>query len=354
MSKKISLSVEQAARFVAGLFERAGLAAPAAAEMGRALVEADVAGLPSHGLSQVEMYVRRLLLGSVSPASELVMVESREATAVLDAKGMFGHLAGDQAMQIAIDRSKGFGVGVVAVRNSFHFGAAGRYTQEASEQGCIGVAMCNTKPMMPAPGGIEKLVGNNPISIGLPAAEGPDFLLDMALSEAALGKIRVAEKAGSAIPPTWAIDRDGMPTTDAKAAIEGLLLPAGGPKGFGLALAVNLMCSLLSQGPGGEDVAPLYGDLSKPFLCSLLFIAIDIGHFRPEAEFRSAAAAELARIRRSKSREGALRTPGERGWAIRHAGRGRIHVPAAVVETLQGLASEVGLTDRVLCKGSSH
>jgi LDH2 family malate/lactate/ureidoglycolate dehydrogenase len=348
MSEKISLCVEQAARFIAGLFERAGLSPAASVEMGDALVDADVAGLPSHGLSQAEMYIRRLLLGSVSSANQAVMVESRRATAVLDAQGMFGHLAGDQAMQIAIDRSKVFGVGVVAVRNSFHFGAAGRYAQHASEHNCIGVAMCNTKPMMPAPGGVEKLVGNNPISIGLPAAGGPDFLLDMALSEAALGKIRVAEKEGRAIPATWAVDRDGMPTTDPKAAIEGMLLPSGGAKGFGLSLAINLMCSLLSQGPGGEDVAPLYGDLSKPFLCSLLFIAIDIGHFRFEAEFRSAAAAELAKIRQSKSRAAVLRTPGERSWALRQAGSGQIQVPAALAEALQRLAEEVGLTDRIL------
>jgi LDH2 family malate/lactate/ureidoglycolate dehydrogenase len=345
---KLSVSVGHAAAFVAGLFECAGLPPAAAAEMGQALVDADAAGLPSHGLSQVEMYIRRLLLGSVSAASEVVVVESREAIAVLDAGGMFGHLAGDQAMRIAIDRSKSFGVGVVAVRNSFHVGAAGRYAQQASEQGCIGLAMCNTKPMMPAPGGIEKLVGNNPLSIGLPSAEAPDFLLDMALSEAALGKIRVAERAGKAIPPNWAVDRDGLPTTDAKAAIDGLLLPSGGPKGFGLALAINLMCSLLSQGPGGDDVAPLYGDLSKPFLCSLLFIAIDISHFRPEADFRSAASVELARIRRSRSREGVPRTPGERGWAARQAAGGQIRIPRALAESLQGLAGEVGLMDRSL------
>jgi LDH2 family malate/lactate/ureidoglycolate dehydrogenase len=349
MSEKITLSVEQAARFMAGLFERAGLSPTASVEMGHAMVDADVAGLPSHGLSQAEMYIGRLMLGSISPADEIVIVESREATAVCDAHGMFGHLAGDQAMQIAIDRSKVFGVGVVTVRNSFHFGPAGRYAQQASEHGCIGVAMCNTKPMMPAPGGVEKLVGNNPLSIGLPAADGPDFLLDMALSEAALGKIRVAEKEGRAIPSTWAVDRDGMPTTDPKAAIEGLLLPSGGAKGFGLSLAINLMCSLLSQGPGGDDVAPLYGDLSKPFLCSLLFIAIDIGHFRPETEFRSATSSELARIRQSRSREGVLRTPGERSWALRKAGQGQIQIPAALAETLQRLAGEVGLTDRVLC-----
>jgi LDH2 family malate/lactate/ureidoglycolate dehydrogenase len=348
MNNKISVSVEQAASFVAGLFESAGLSSAASIEMGRAMVDADVAGLPSHGLSQTEMYVRRLLLGSVSRITEIVVVESREATTVVDAQGMFGHLAGDQAMQMAIDRSKAFGVGVVAVRNSFHFGPAGRYTQQASEHGCIGIAMCNTKPMMPAPGGVERLVGNNPISIGLPAAEGPDFLFDMALSEAALGKIRVAEREGKAIPSTWAVDRDGLPTTDPKAAIEGMLLPSGGAKGFGLSLAINLMSSLLSQGPGGDDVAPLYGDLSKPFLCSLLFMAIDIGHFRPEAEFRAAASTELARIRQSKSRGGALRTPGERSWALRQAGGGQIEIPRILAEALQRLAGEVGLADQLL------
>jgi LDH2 family malate/lactate/ureidoglycolate dehydrogenase len=347
MTNQISIPVAQAESFLAGLFERAGLPSAASVEMGRALVDADVAGLPSHGLSQAEMYIRRLLLGSVSVEIEPITVESREATAVLDARGMFGHLAGDQAMKIAIDRSKTFGVGVVAVRNSFHFGATARYTQQASDSNCIGIAMCNTKPMMPAPGGLEKLVGNNPLSIALPASEGPDFVLDMAMSEAALGKIRVYEREGQPLPPTWAVDRDGNPTTDAKAAIDGMLLPSGGAKGFGLSMAINLMCSLLSQGPGGDDVAPLYGDLSRPFLCSLLFLAIDIGHFRPAQEFRADAAAELARVRTSKAQNGALRTPGERSWTRRQGGNRTIQIPEALAEVLNRLADEVGAVTRL-------
>ena len=347
MTDQISLAATQAASFVASLFEHAGLPRPAAVTMGRAMVDADVAGLPSHGLSQVEMYIRRLKLGSVSTIIEPVLVESREATAVLDARGMFGHLAADHAMQLAIDRAHAFGAGVVAVRNSFHFGAAGRYAQQASDRDCIGIAMCNTKPMMPAPGGLEKLVGNNPLSIGLPAADGPDFLLDMALSEAALGKIRVYERDGKPLPPTWAVDRDGEPTTDAKAAIDGMLLPSGGAKGFGLSLAINLMSSLLANGPGGEDVAPLYGDLARPFLCSLLIIAIDIGHFRPAAEFRAAAGHELAKVRRSKSRGDAPRTPGERSATLRQRGGGTIRIPAALADNLNRLAGEVGASARL-------
>ena len=345
MTEAISLAPAQAARFLTDLFARAGLASSAAAEMGQALVDADRAGLPSHGLSQAEMYLRRLRLGSISTFDEPLEVESRAATAVLDARGMFGHLAGRHAMQTAIARSKEFGIGIVAVRNSFHFGAAGRYAQQANDHGCIGLAMCNTKPMMPAPDGLTKLVGNNPLAIGVPA-QAPDFVLDMALSEAALGKIRTYEKAGRSLPPGWAVDRDGESTTDPAAAIEGMLLPTGGAKGFGLALGIDLMCSLLAQGPGGDTVPPLYGDLSKPFVCSLLFIAIDIGHFRDESEFRSDAAAALGRIRSSPSRAGALRTPGERNWTARQ-GADVIRIPGALAAALNNIAGELGSTERL-------
>src|SRR5258708_324257 len=252
MTAGISLSADAATQFAARLFEAAGLSRDASMEMGRALVEAEMAGLPSHGLSQAEMYIRRLLLGSVSPAQDAIVVEDRDAIAVLDAERMFGHLVGRQAMDMAIDRSKRFGLGMVAVRNSFHFGTAGRYAQQASDRNCIGMAMCNTKPMMPAPGGLERLVGNNPVSIGMPSGGGPDFLLDMALSEAALGKIRAAGKEGRTIPPTWAVDKDRRRTTDLEADIACLLLPARGAKGLALAFAVDLMCSLLSMGPGGD------------------------------------------------------------------------------------------------------
>lgn len=345
MPESISLDTAQAARFLTDLFTRTGLSPSAAAEMGHALVDADRAGLPSHGLSQAEMYLRRLRLGSISTFDEPLIVNSRAATVVLDARGMFGHLAGRHAMQIAIDRSKEFGIGIAAVRDSFHFGAAGRYTQQASNHGCIGLAMCNTKPMMPAPDGLTKLVGNNPLSIGLPVGE-PDFVLDMALSEAALGKIRTYERAGRSLPPGWAVDKEGQPTTDPTVAIEGMLLPSGGAKGFGLALGIDLMCSLLAQGPGGDSVPPLYGDLSKPFICSLLFIAIDIGHFRNVDDFRSAAATELNRIRTSKSKAVPLRTPGERNWAARSSADS-IQIPGTLAAALNKLADELGSTARL-------
>ncbi|MBR1217060.1 Ldh family oxidoreductase [Bradyrhizobium sp. U87765 SZCCT0131] len=346
-SDTLAIDAAHAERFLTDLFARGGLSPAAAREMAEALIDADRSGLPSHGLSQAEMYLRRLQLGSVSTLEEPDVIDSRAATAVLDARGMFGHLAGRRAMAIAIERSNTFGVGVVAVRNSFHFGAAGRYARQASAHDCIGLAMCNTKPMMPAPGGLTKLVGNNPLAVGLPAAtNGPDFLLDMALSEAALGKIRAYERRGEPLPAGWAVDADGQPTTDPTAAIAGMLLPAGGAKGFGLALAIDLMCSLLAEGPGGDAVPPLYGDLAKPFVCSLLFIAIDIAHFRDPGDFRGDAAAALSRIRTARTNDDPLRTPGERSWAARN-GTDALRIPRALATALDRFAAEMASAERL-------
>ncbi|MDO9414125.1 MAG: Ldh family oxidoreductase [Pseudolabrys sp.] len=342
-----TVSAAEAEAFVTALLSKAGLQDAAAAGVSRAIVDAELAGLSSHGLSQLPMYVRRLQLGSVSTASRAVIVEDRDAIAVLDAQGMFGQLAGDQAMQIAIEKSRRFGVGVVAVRNSFHFGAAGRFAQQASDSDCIGMAMCNTKPMMPAPGGAERLVGNNPLAVGIPAKDGADFLLDMALSEAALAKVRIADRENRPIPATWAVDKDGTPTTDAKAAIAGMMLPAGGAKGFGLALAINLLASGLAQGPGGDDVPSMYDDLAKPFVCSLLFIAFDIAHFRGVDSLRVDVGAALNRMRQSRSPGESIRTPGQRNAESRHQKAQGFAVPRSLADTLNALSRDLGLSLRM-------
>ncbi len=207
-------------------------------------------------------------------------------------------------MRIAVERARRYGAGIVAVRHGFHFGTARRYVIQAAEADCVGIAMCNTRPLMPAPGGAEPLVGNNPIAIAFPA-DGPiPIVLDMATSEAAMGKIRMAHKAGQSIPQTWAVKSDGSATTSPADAIAGMLLPSGGPKGFGLAFVLDLMCGLLSGGASGSAVHPLYGDAAISYDCSHLFIAIDVAHFGDPATVRVAAAAAADRIRSSKRAAG--------------------------------------------------
>ena len=163
-------SVEAGAlgNFVARLFSAAGVPEAAAATVARALVEADLEGLSSHGVMLTDMYIERLKQGSVSHATSASIVSERHGAVVLDAGHALGQLTGSQAMALAIDKARHFAAGIVSVRHGFHFGTAGRYARQAAEAGCVGIAMCNTRPLMPAPGGAERAVGNNPIAIALP------------------------------------------------------------------------------------------------------------------------------------------------------------------------------------------
>src|SRR5262249_51465839 len=160
----------------------------------------------------------------------------------------------------------------------FHFGTAGRYARMIAEHNCVGIVLSNTRPLMPAPGGAEAMVGNNPIAIALPSAGEFPVETDIALSATAMGKIRLAAAAGQRIPRCWAGEAEGRPTADAATAIKGMLLPAAGPKGFGLAFVIDLLCGGLSDGAVGADVRPLYGDPAEPYRCAHFFLAIHAGH----------------------------------------------------------------------------
>ena len=190
--------------------------------------------------------------------------------------------------------------------------------------------MCNTRPLMPAPGGAERVVGNNPIAIAVPSDGPAPIVLDMATSEAAMGKIRMAEKAGEKIPGTWAVKADGSATTDPAEAIAGMLLPASGPKGFGLAFLIDLLCGLLSGGATGSAVQPLYGNAST----SLRLLA-PVHCDRHRAFRRSArrcapaATAAAERIRAGARAPGVARlfTPGEPEWVKRESAAGQVMLP---------------------------
>ena len=328
---------------VARLFVAAGVSEESAKTVAEALVQADLEGLPSHGVLLVDMYVDRLRAGSVNGRDKPHVVSDRGGSVVLDAAHALGQVTGDAAMDIAIARAREHGAGIVAVRHGFHFGAARRYALAAADKDCVGIVMCNTRPLMPAPGGAERVVGNNPIAVAVPC-DGPiPLVLDMATSEAAMGKIRLAEKAGEGIPATWAVRGDGGPTTNPAEAIAGMLLPAAGPKGFGLALMIDLMCGLLSGGAFGAKVNPLYGDPAVPYDCSHLFIAIDVAHFGDPVSFRAQAAAAAERIRGGKPASGTagLFVPGEPEWRRARSAAGKVRVERAVADKLVKLAQEL-------------
>jgi LDH2 family malate/lactate/ureidoglycolate dehydrogenase len=330
---------------VADIFVALGLPQKAARIVAEDLVTADLEGIGSHGVMLVPMYVDRLLQGSVTKRSHGEIVSDRDATVVIDAGHALGQLTARQAAGVAVARAKQLGAGIVGVRNAFHFGTAGRYARRIAELGCVGIVMSNTRPLMPAPGGAEAITGNNPLAIALPSAGSHPVEVDMALSATAMGKIRLAASAGQSIPNGWAVDAQGAPTTDPAEAIKGMLLPAAGPKGFGLAFVIDLLCGGLSGGAIGAEVRPLYGDPALPYQCSQLFLAIDVGHFPVAETFAARVQDQAARVSTSKRAPGVDRiyAPGELAHATR---RGNGETCTLSRQTLDGLvaaAAKAGL-----------
>jgi LDH2 family malate/lactate/ureidoglycolate dehydrogenase len=284
------------------IFAALGYSPAAARTVAESLVAADLRGVASHGALLVPMYVERIRSGSVSRAEAAEVLHDFGAIAALDAHHCLGQLSGDHAMGMAIEKTRSFGIGAVTVRHAFHFGAAFRYATTAADAGLVGVAAANTRPLMPAPGGARAVVGNNPIAIAVPLPGRPPIVLDMALSEAALGKIRLAAQENRAIPATWATDTAGAPTTDPMAALDGMLLPTGGPKGYGLALIIDVLTGVLSGGAFGAGVQGLYADTSVPNNCAHFFLAIEPAAFGDPDDFARNASRLVEEIEKAPTR----------------------------------------------------
>ncbi len=342
---RVLVDSKRLADSVSRIFVSLGIAQPDAERVAGDLVLADLEGVASHGVMLVPMYVDRILAGSVSKRSQGDVVSDIRTAIVIDADNALGQLTAHQAVKLATDRAKSAGMAVVAVRNAFHFGTAGRYARLIAEQNCVGIVMSNTRPLMPAPGGAEAITGNNPIAIALPSAGAFPVEVDMALSATAMGKIRLAAAAGQAIPPDWAMAADGQPTTDPNEAIKGMLAPAAGPKGFGLAFVIDLLCGGLSGGAIGSEVRPLYGDPAEPYRCSQVFIAIDASIFPDGDLFPQKVDQQAKRVSASKRAPGTVRVyaPGELAHATRETNAGRCTISRQTLNSLVEAGRRAGI-----------
>jgi LDH2 family malate/lactate/ureidoglycolate dehydrogenase len=346
-SETVAVDAQRLTSTVADIFTAVGIATADAQVVAADLVAADLEGIASHGVMLVPMYIERINKGSVSRRSAGEVVSDRGGAIVIDAGNALGQLTSRQAVMLAVTRAKEIGLVAVTVRNGFHFGTAGRYARMIAEQNCVGIVLSNTRPLMPPPGGAEALVGNNPIAVALPSAGEFPVEADMALSATAMGKIRLAAAAGQRIPEDWAVDSQGRPTTDPTAAINGMLLPAAGPKGFGLAFVIDLLCGGLSDGAVGAEVRPLYGDPAEPYRCSHFFLAIDAGHFPAGERFAQRVRDQAIRVSGSKRGPGGERVyaPGELVWATRQASGGVCRLDLRTLGSLIKTATRVGLPD---------
>lgn len=336
----IRMQRDEAERFVRRLFELAGVEADAAEIVAAALVEAELEGNASHGLLQAPTYIRRVLAGTMSKSARLEQVHRGGAISVFDAGLALGHAAAEKLVDVAIGDASQYGLAAVAARSATHFGVAGRYARMMAEASLVGIVMCNTRPMMPAPGGREAVVGNNPLAIAVPCAGGAPIVFDMAMSAAAMGRVRQAARQGRPIPAGWAIDAEGHETTDAAAALKGMLLPAAGAKGFGLALMIDLLCAL-SGGSAGSEVGFMHGAPEAKADCSWLFLALDPARFGLDAPYAERVAALAQQVRRGAP-DPALALPGDRKQAARAKAADMLTVAPAIAASLEALSLELG------------
>jgi LDH2 family malate/lactate/ureidoglycolate dehydrogenase len=279
------IDAEALRRFCAQAFEEAGSTAADAAIVADTLVEADLRGVHSHGVWWVATYTRRLRHGGLNSRPVFRVLRDTPAMGVIDADRAMGQVAAVRAMHLAMDKARASGVGVVTVRNSNHFGAAAYYAQLASRKDQIGFAVSDAEPIMAPWGGTKAVVGNNPMAYAIPGEGEFDVVLDMAQSVVAWGKIFLAAQRGEKIPEGWALGADGKSTDDPHQAMAGLLLPVGGYKGYGLAMVMEILASVLAGATFGSGMAPMSDDSAAQDVGHLL-MALDIAHFLPLADFR--------------------------------------------------------------------
>ena len=240
------MKADELEALTARAFEGLGIAAADAADAARILVLGDLFGHHTHGVSRIESYGERLDLGGIKRDARVSVAEVAPALARVDGDNGLGPVVGMRALREAMSRARALGVGVAFARHSNHFGAISPYCWIAASEGIATIIGSNSTSTIAPTGGREARLGNSPLGFGIPNPDGRPIILDMAMSVVARARIRNALKRGAAIPDTWATDREGNPTTDPQAALDGFLLPIGGYKGYGLALIVDLFAGLLS------------------------------------------------------------------------------------------------------------
>jgi (2R)-3-sulfolactate dehydrogenase (NADP+) len=315
--------------------QAAGASAHMAQTTARALVLAEAQGLSSHGLARVPQYATHLGNGRADGQAVPTIAHERGAAVLVDARSGLAFPACALAVEQAIRRARTLGTSFAAVTNSHHFGVAGDHLRPVGDARMVGLAFGNSPSAMPAPGGRHAIFGTNPVAAVFPRAEGRPLLIDLSLSEAARGKVMVAAREGRPIPEGWALDRDGNPTTDAKAALEGSMLAMGGNKGAVLALVVELLVTTLTGAAIGSEASSFFvAEGNRPRL-GQAFLVIDPDALAGRAVYQERIEALIGEMLRDPG----VRLPGARRAELAEsAARDGVDVPQALLAQLEDLA----------------
>jgi len=307
-------SFDKLEAFMKDVFIKVGVPPEDAAICANVLIESDKRGIDSHGVGRFKpIYIDRIKDGIQNTVTRFEVVKDHLATAVVDGHDGMGHVISKKAMQMAIDKAKQHGLGMVVVRNSTHYGIAGYYVTMATSAGMIGITGTNARPSIAPTFGIENMLGTNPLTVGMPSDEDFPFVLDCATSIAQRGKIELYERLKKTMPAGWVINRDGSTETDPAKALEGLnkgnsaLTPLGGLgedtagyKGYGYATVVEILSAALQQGAFLKALNGIDANGKKtPYHLGHFFIAIDISAFVELDKFKKTTGDILRELRAS-------------------------------------------------------
>jgi LDH2 family malate/lactate/ureidoglycolate dehydrogenase len=317
--------------FMTDAFEAIGVPREDAKICAEVLITSDKRGIDSHGIGRFKkIYIDRIKDGILNTKTDFEVVKEGPTTAVVDGHNGMGHVVGYKSMQMAIDKAKQYGMGMVAARNTTHYGIAGYYVTMATEAGMAGITGTNARPSIAPTFGVENMLGTNPLTFGFPTDEAFPFVLDCATSVSQRGKIESYERMGKQVPEGWVVGRDGNSMTEpseilkalvagnaALAPLGGLGEITGGYKGYGYATVVEIMSAAFQNGAFMKDLLGYDEEGNKiPYPLGHFFIAIDVDAFVGLEPFKKTAGTILRNLRASDKAPGQERiyTAGEQEW----------------------------------------
>lgn len=298
----VTLASNELHQLIQTKLEKAGLHSSHADEVAKHLTFADACGIHSHGAVRVDYYAERIAKGGVTLDPKTAFEKTGPSTGIFHGDNGVGQYVANEALKEAVQMVKESGVAVVGVSKMSHSGALSYYVKQAAEQNLIGIAMCQSDPMVVPFGGSENYYGTNPIAFAAPRKEGAPIVFDMATTVQAWGKVLDARSKNKEIPDTWAVDKDGKPTTDPH-KVHGLL-PISGPKGYGLMMMVDILSGVLLGLPFGKRVSSMYDKISEGRNLGQLYILIDPARFTDLEEFKEKIELTVADLHDIKPAEG--------------------------------------------------
>lgn len=347
MGKRVQLN--DLKRFSVDTLLKSGVTKMDAEAVTDTLVTTDMFGVLSHGTKNLYQYILKMKEGGLDPKAVPEIEAEGPAWAIINGNAAIGMVSACKAMNLAIEKAKECGIGYVGVKNSCHFGAAGYYANMAAKAGMVGLSMSNADPNMAIPNSSDVAIGNNPFSFAAPLKNEKSVFLDIALSNVAALKVVMAKEKGQSVPDTWLIDSDGKPTTDPSGfPYDSHLQPMAAHKGYGLAIMVEILASVLTCAGLMSDVASWNLDLASKNNAGHAFIAIDVSKMLSKELFEERMERMVNELKRAPKAKHAEKifVPGEMEWERYDAAkeRGWIELTDAMAENMEHLSEMTGVT----------